>query len=352
MSVLSKVESLGILQQSKASNHWSAPAAESAAFRTLQWITAGNLVINPDTIVDEYNSTSQTSVHREHERRFFDKTSGLPKLPFTGVADKTTLAILLALALQNVDEAAGTPFYKQFYYGGLTGDALIDWAGNGGYLASVALRQKGSADDGALLENALLNTLNLVWDFNAQGFSRLLQVNGEFIGNNPSTLYEKTLSGTWSNAQAGKAFYNNTDTWAFSTLNIDSVDYKAQCIKRVELQINNSIFSDCKTTGGKANQYKWMPRANMIIRMAYNSVTEKILKDYIDGARVEITFANNIASNTDGGMAIAASYGVLASQPKIYDGDYLGLDLNVQIDSQGGGTPLIITMSDTIDWGF
>ena len=75
--ILSKTERVGILQQSKASNHWSAPAAASANFYTLNWVNSGNLNPNPDVQTEQINSVSQVGTHSEYQRRFFiDEASG------------------------------------------------------------------------------------------------------------------------------------------------------------------------------------------------------------------------------------------------------------------------------------
>ena len=352
VEILSKQESVGFLQQSKASNHWAAPQAASANFKTIQWVNAGVLNPNPDVQVSNINSTSQYGTHREKGRIFVDATSGLPTMPIAGIADKTTLAGLLAMAFQSVSESGITPYSKDFESGGITG--LIDWATNGGYLFTMALKQQASADDGVILENALMNTLNLVWDLNARGSARVLQYNGTIIGNELN--YEQTLNGTWTNtSSANTGFFNDTETWAFSTLDVDSVDYSGECVKRVELQINNNITSDCKTTGGKANQYKWAPQINAMIRLAYNSTTEKLLKDFKDGADVQFTWANDISVSADKYLTFSSDTngGTLQAPPKIYDGDYLGIDLNVQLTQASDSTsPLTCTLVDTIDWGF
>ena len=349
VEVLSKKESVGILQQSKASNHWSAPAAASANFKIMQWLNAGVPNPNPDVNIANISSTSQYGTHREYSRLFVDKTSGLPTLPIAGVADQTTFAALLAMLFHSATEDASTPFEKVFTYAGTAG--LPDWSGNEGYLFTTAIRQQASADDGVILQNCAVQTLNLVWDLNQRGVARCLNYNGSLISN--YIAYEQTLNGTWTNATPSQAgFYNLDDTWAFSTFTIDSVSYTGHKPKRVEIQFNNNIFSDEKTTGGKANQYKWRPEINLMIRLPYNSATEKILMDYTDGARVQTTWANDVTPGLDGYFQIGMPYGVLQSPPKIYDGDYLAVDLNIQVLSAAGATPITIDMVDTIDWAF
>jgi len=350
---LSKKEIFGILQQSKASNHWIVPQGASANFRTIQWINSGVLIPDPAVTVDQFNVTSQTGTHFEHERFFVDSTSGLPKIPFTGTCDKTTLAAFLVAAFQGCSEAVGTPFTKTIGAGGLAG--VINWANNEGYLFTLALQQGASADDGIILENALIDTLNIVWEVESSGIARLVNMNGTWVGN--ELKYEQALDGTWTNGtplQTG--FFNNTDTWAVrTTFTVDGVDYSAQCIRRVELQINNNIRKACVSTGGKASNYIWSPEYKMLITVDHNSITEKILKDFTSGADVSFTWSNDPATaNTDGKWTVQSDTGngKLMSQPKTYSDEYLGLQLEVKWFSLLGATPLTMAFTDTIDWGF
>lgn len=341
--ILSKIESVGFLKQT----NWATPQGASANFKIIQYLNAGTPNANPDVRVENINSTSQNGPGREYERIFVDKTSGLPTIPVAGIADKTTFAGLLAMAMQTAIENATTPYLKTFSHT----NTVIDWVADGGMVFTFALDQQASADDGVILENCVMQNLNLVWDLNQNGSARCLSYSGTVISNEIN--YEQTFSGTWTNATPSTAgFYNDTDLWAFSTLSIGGVAYTAQCIKRVEIQISNNFFSDCKTTGGKANQYKWRPEINLMIRMAHDSATEKIHKDYQDGERVQAVWANNIASSTDGHLSFSLPYCVMQSPPKVYEGDYIGLDINAQVLSQGGNAHFTCTLADAIDWAF
>ena len=352
--ILSKVERFGILQQSKAVNHWAAPAAANAAFKLCQWINAGTPNPNPDVQVDQFNVTSQNGIHFETERFFVDALSGLPSIPFSGTCEKATLAPFLVSALQACSEAVGTPYEKTITAGGLTG--TIDFAGNEGFLFTIAVDQNASADDGVILENAIIQTLNIVWDLNARGVPRLVSMNGTFVGNEMN--YEQTLNGTWTNltiVQTG--FFNNTDTWSttFSTalLTIGGVDYSAECIRRVELQINNNVTSNCKTTGGKANQYDIAPEYKLIVSLDYNATTEKILKDFQEGVTASMFWSNDSAdAGTDGKWSLSFPLLRLMSPPKVYNGDFIGVNLDFRCYSLAAATPLTIYYTDTVAYGF
>ena len=349
VKTLSKTERFGILPQTT----WGTAEVAGSAFKLCQWINAGTPNANPDVQIDQFNVTSQNGIHPETERFFVDATSGLATVPFSGTCEKATMAPFLVGALQAVTEAATTPYLKTITCGGLT--APIDFAADSGYLHTIAVDQGGSADDGILLTDGIIQNLNIVWDLNARGVAKLVNMNGTWVG---SLLeYEQTLDGTWTNATiAQTGFFNNTDLWSIYPLSIDSVVYTDECIRRVELQINNNVTSNCKTTGGRANQYDIAPEYKLLITLDYNATTEKILKDFTTGAIVAgATWTNDTAgAKTDGKWSIVPTLDSsrLASPPKTYNGDFLGIQLDIKLYSKAAATPLTIYYTDTVDYGY
>ena len=349
VKVLSKAERFGLLFQADWAN--TAALKADSAYKLCQWINAGTPNPNPDVQIDQFNVTSQNGIHFESERFFVDATSGLPTIPFSGTCEKVTMAPFLVGAYQGVTEAGTTPYNKQIYAGGLT--SPLDFAGDAGFLHVIAVDQ-GGTDDGVILYNAIIQNLNIVWDLNARGVARLVNMSGAWVGNDMD--YEQTLSGTWTNATiAQTGFFNNTDAWLADAFTVDAVDYAAQCIRRVEEQVNNNVTSNCKTTGGKANQYDIAPEYKTIITLDYNDTTEKMLKDYTTGAAVSLSWSNDSAgAYTDGLWSYlhATSGGRLISPPKIYNGDFLGIQLEVRWYTASGATPLNVMFCDTIHWTY
>lgn len=358
--VLGKTESIGIYQQPKAVNHWDNVGDNTKAFITMQGLEAGISIPDPDVSIDEFNSTSQVGIIANSSRTFVDKTSGLPKIPFQGVCEKSTLAAILAMAMQRVTEAAATPYLKTY-----TPVPMIDFAANVGYLFTIALKQGASADDVILLQNALIDNLNIVWDLTQRGTARLVNMNGTFIGN--KMTFENDFSGApaWTNNTFNQSkLYNNGDTWGVtwnktSFFTIDEVSYSNQCIRRVELQINNNVQKACVSTGGKASNYVISPEYKLLVDLDYNEATEKILKDYVDGAEVEMAWSNDPDKNEADGaftlriVKLLGSVGRLQSMPKVYDGDYIGLSLDIKLYSVGVSDNVItVSLADAIDWGF
>ena len=350
---LSKGEKFGIIKQA----NWATPAAATAAYHLCQWVNAGSINPNPDVQVDQFNVTSQNGIHYEAERFFVDYTSGLPTIPFSGTCEKATMAPFLVGAFQAVTEADTTPYEKTITCGGLTGP--IDFAANAGFLHTIAIRQGASADDGVILENAIIQNLNIAWDLNARGVARLVNMSGAWVGNELNYEQDATTADAWANetiAQTG--FFNNTDTWGttFSSalLTIGGVIYATECVRKVELQVNNNVTSNCKTTGGKANQYDLSPEYKMIVTLDYNSATEKILKDFQVGELSNTMFWSNDPTDAggDGKWSITSTNMVLVSPPKIYNGDFLGIQLDLRCVSYGAATPLTMYYTDTVHWTY
>jgi len=350
VKILAKKEKLGILPQAT----WGTPVADAGAFRLCQWIDAGSPNPNPDVQIDQFNVTSQNGIHYESERFFVDATSGLPTIPFSGTCEKATMAMFLVGALQAVSEAVGTPFEKTITCGGLT--APIDFAAGGGELHTVALQQ-GGGDDSVILSDAIIGNLNIVWDLNARGITRLVNMNGTWVGR--LLEYEQTVTdGNWVNdtiVQTG--FFNNTDTWTtnFSgaLLTIGGVDYSAECIRRFELQINNNVTSNCKTTGGKAAQYDLAPEYKVILSLDYNATTEKILKDFAEGVTATMNWSNDSAdAGTDGKWSMTFPLFRLMSPPKVYRGDFVGVECEFRCYSLAAATPITMYYADAVDYGY
>ena len=348
VKVLSKKEQLGILPQPT----WGTPIADTGAFKLCQWINVGTLNPNPDVQVDQFNVTSQNGIHSESERFFVDYTSGLPTIPFSGTCEKATMAMFLVGAFQGVGEASSTPYLKTIVCGGLT--SPIDFAAGSGFLHTLALVQ-GDGDDGVILSDAIIQNLNITWDLNSRGVARLVNMSGAWVGR--LLEYEQTVNGDWANATiAQTGFFNNTDAWDTDSLTIGGVDYKAECVRRVEEQVNNNVTSNCKTTAGRANQYDMAPEYKTILTLDYNATTEKILKDFQAGdSAVSLAWSNDAAgAYTDGKWSFlhATTGGVLISPPKIYQGDFLGIQLEIRWMSALGATPLNVMYTDTVDWAY
>ena len=344
---LSKVVDYGLLVQA----NWATPAAASAAFKTIPY-NAGVTVFEPDVRVGSFNTTGQVGIHKEKERVHVDARSGLPKVNFSMPADVKTLLPHLAGALHNVSQGAPTAYDKTINCGGLT--SPIDFNGNDFKVFTIALSNtssggSGSGDDGMILENAIIENLTLTWDFLADGTARLMQMSGNWIGNKMN-FEQNVASSNWSTTTFTPM--GNTDLMSLTTFTVDTQPWSSLNVRRFTFNVANNVTADSATTAGKANNYDTAPVYTSQILMDYNPTTEKAMKDFQDGATVVATIASSIVSGADGAFSIACTGGVLQRQPFAYNGEFVAVELDVLWHSTAGATPLTMTLTDSIDWGY
>ncbi len=359
VKILSKTVEYGVIRQdpsnaiadafkalgNDASKSWNDPGVPATNFRRVAY-DAGTVVFDPMVTIGQYESTGQKGLHDETAQFFIDKLSGLPTMTFSMPGDQKTLAPHLAGAFQTVAEDVGTPFSKSFTPGGLTG--TVDFANNGAPLHTLSMTDKASVDDGIILEDAIINELTLEWDFLANGIARLAGMSGAWVGTELN--FEQTMTGT--TVETTLTPYNNTESYSFTTFTVDGVDWSAEPFRRFSFTVNNNVTTNNVTTAGKADQYDIKPEYTSTILMDYNDTTEKLLKDYQDGALVVATFASSVTPTLDGGFSIAGVKGQLMSQPFEYNEEFLGVQLDIKWFANAASTPLTVVMTDTQDWGY
>ena len=324
---------------------WNDPGVAATNFRQVQYDT-GSVVFDANPTIDRYISTAQNGIHDETAQFFIDSASGLGTMTFSMPADQKTIAPHLAGCIQTVTEDASTPFSKSMVCAGLTGD--IDFTANGAPLVTLSMTDKASADDGIILEDAIISELNLDWDFLQKGVARLAQMSGAWTGS--VVKFEQTMSGT--TVATTLTPYNNSGTFSFTTFSIDSVDTSALPFRKFSLNYNANITVNNVTTAGKPDQYDIKPEFTSTILMDYDGTSEKFLKDYKDGALVVATFASSTTPTSDGGLSFAMTKGHLMSQPFEYNEEFLGIQLDIRWEADGASTPITAVITDTLDWGY
>ena len=327
------------------SNQWTNPGLAATNYRTM-YLDPSSVTPDPNVVVDDLNQTSQLGLNREYYSKFTNSVSGLKRVSFTGIADRYGLAPILVGAMQAVSDVATTPYEKTITSGFTAG--TIDFAGGGGFLHSFAGKQGASGDDGWILENAIVDTVTLTWDFLQPGKGKLVSVSGTWVGNEMN--FDQTLSGSWIATTLTPV--NNTDTFSFNTFTIDSVDFSALCVKRISLTINNNVTSNCATSAGKPNQYDVAPSYTWNVQMDHNLTTEKIMGDLQAGANVDIDFTNSIASGTAGHFRVDMPYGQIMDNPFTYDNDYLAYSLNIEALQNATTSPITIYLADALQWAY
>jgi len=347
---VARKQRIGIIQQSRVTNHWAAPAAASALF-AMQPYYVGQTRVSSGAAMQEFNyATGGAGLMKEAVRRKNDQFNALPSVPFQGVVTKQNLAAHLVAFFQSLTEAATTPYAKVI----IPADAKLDFATNVGYLWSVATGtyDSGSAGDGMILENALLNTLVLTIDQNAKGTQRVAQISGDWKGNNLQVAQHFT--GTWTDA-----FYAATPTFLNDTADVFTVDLTIDgttftgltCWRKFVMNGNNNVSSDCFTTGGKANNYVLAPSITYELTIPYTDASYVIRKACHNGGNVDLNIYNG-AGTTDGQLNIDFPSGYLTKDPEDFDGDYHAFTLSVEVDKLSTGWANNVKFTDTIDGGY
>lgn len=340
---------IGIKQQSKAVNHWAAPFDATAAFAMMPYYK-GNTRVVSGAQMNEFNfATGGSGIMKEAVRRKLDANNALPSVPFQGVVSKQTLAAHLVAFFQAVTEAGTTPFAKVI----TPADSRLDFAANLGFLWTVATGtyDSGSAGDGTILENALLDTLTLTIDQNAKGTQRVAQIAGDWKGNEIN--YAQHFTGTWTDTfyAATPTFLNDTDVFTVD-LTIDGNTFAGlTCWRKFTFNGNNNVSSDCFTTGGKAGNFIIAPTITYELTIPYTDATYVIRKACYNGGNVDLNIYNG-AGTADAQLNIDFPSGYLTKDPEDFDGDYHAFTLSVEVDKLSTGWANNVKFTDTIDGGY
>jgi len=359
LKIISKTAQYGILRQdpsdaaatafkalgNDSAKSWNDPAVASSNYRQIQY-DKDSVVFDANPTTDMYQSTGQNGIHDETSQFFIDSSSGLATMTFSMPADQKTLAPHLAGCIQTVTEDATTPYSKSMVCAGLTAD--IDFTANGAPLVTLSMTDIASADDGIILEDAIISELNLDWDFLQKGVARLAQMTGAWTGT--VAKFEQTMSGTTVTTTLTP--YNNSGTFSFTTFTVDSVDWSSLPFRKFTWNYTANITVNNVTTAGKPDQYDIKPEFTSTILMDYDATSEKILKDFKDGALVVATFASSTTPTNDGGLSFAMTKGQLMSQPFEYNEEFLGIQLDIKWFADGSTTPVTAVITDTLDWGY
>lgn len=328
-----KQRRIGFLQQAD----WSTPQAASANFETLSY-DAGSVIVDDSTVLNTFDVTSTTGLMPKQSRAHTDGVSGLSTIAFSAPATRKALAPHLVAALQSVTENPSTPYQKTIVPA--FDAAIIDFP-TGGYTHTIATDNLGAAD-GVILENAVLDSLTITVEPNAQGIARLAKISGTWIGNEMN--HAQNLSGTWV-AESLANFYND-DVALTLTASIGSLTN--YCWKRYTLTINNSVTSDCKVAG-KANNYKFSPSITTSITLPYTEDTIDFLAARKAGTVGNIVLATTTSSGTAGHLSIT-SYGRITVTPHGTDGAYETIEVTIQNEVNTiAGQSLSVVIADATD---
>ena len=330
---------------------WATPLTATGVYYLMPYDLTG-VSIEPAVEVGQFAYYTAGGIMEENKRKYIEATSGLSKIGFAGVAMVERLAPHFVGALQNITEAVLTPFDKDMK----PADTIIDFAANSGRLHTVAIYGGDLVpSDSVILENAIIDNLTFTVDANAIGISRLARISGAWIGNELN--YNQNLSAAGFTAlPATPTYFPNSaltanETWVLNLV-INGVTYSATAFRRFEFAINNNVYSDIKTTGGKANNYKMNPEIIYTIDLPYNSTTLKIFDGYMAGGNVAMDFGNG-TGDIGSSIKFDTENGVLISNPQVYEGDYKAIRIQFKaLRPSAGWNAQEVGLCDTVDWGY
>ena len=334
---------------------WATPGTSASAFQLLNY-DKGVTISDPDIQIDQQNFINQRGIVNEYERIYVDDKSGLPSLNFSGVATLATLAPHFVAALQAVTEA-DTTHIKVITSAFKSG--VVDWSADEGYLWTLADERYDEVDgtdcDISILGNAMLDNFQFTIEPNNRGIARLAKISGTWRGNALTVIdgdgAANSLSGS-PVAMSTTNFYNDATKFTLNLTNL-ATTLTDVCFKRFTLRVENNMTSDCRGTGGAANNYKVSPKYFVEIDLPYLATTHDFSALFTEGGLVVFDLETGTAGVT-GHLKIDCDAAIVTQNPFGFDGEYMSRPLVLELLSKVSDdqTPIEVTITDTVDWGF
>lgn len=336
---------------------WDTPKAiTDSGFTLLNGINVGSAIPDPDVNVDYGNHIGQFGTTDEVSRVYIDQKSGLPKIPFSGIATLETLAPMFASIFQEVTEGATTPFAKSYLV--KSKDEVIDFNATS-YMFTVMVvnfNDTGNTiSDIILLQNAVISDFEFTVEPNNRGFARVAKVSGNFVGaemtfdTNSATIADYT---TPAMTKLGDTlpFVLNIDTNSASNEDLNNI-----CFKKFTFRYNANISVDCRGAGGVPLTFKAMQQFFFDITLPYiqSANYQTMMKNFAEGKNVVVAFEYGDYGSGAPYLYFNNTYGRQVRNPLASEGDYWNRPLTIQCFSSGGTiNPVTVALVDAIDWSF
>lgn len=345
-------------RKSRVALKWKTTLGTSSDITAGDYLTAVLLIdpaqmkSTPAITREEMQLTSATGLTVERARSITDYTSGLHRFGFGGVAIQDTLPYLFFMALMKMTETevtAPTPDYYQH--------AFIPWADAGipdftdpwdptataspntkPPLVSIYYDWLQTAQGGTVLNDALLNSLVFSVNVNNSGVARFANITGEFIG---GAISENFDSGSVSfPSKPTETVYNNAT--AFTLTLAGTVSYSG-CFKSYSLSINNNITSDCRTTGGRANNFRIAPEYMVDFTIPCNDTTDTLASGLLAGTEQTITLSTGTTQNL-GYMNIVAKGALVGNLERMLENNVWVYKGQLKCELPSSGNSLAVTV--------
>lgn len=263
-----------------------------------------------------------------------DTKGASPKITITGDAKKATLASFLYAVIQNVSEAAGSPYEKTYTFSSTQPDFTAD----GGWFGTLIVKQGSSQSQ--KVKDVIVNELTLTC--NPDDGQGRMQMAANCMGNGAVTADSNPNTGTL--ARYAQTFYH------FHDLKTCTVDGNAIVPLGVTITIKNNatpIGVDLSNAGEFLTYALPKYEVDVTITAVWdsNSRTVQIAQDDASAALpIVLTWGTD---NTDGYLNWTI-YGVPVASPDVYD-PVKGIDLTFKAVYDGTNAPLTVVLADAID---
>ena len=308
----------------------------------------------PSITREEMQLTSATGLTPERARSVTDYSSGIHRFGFGGVAIQDTLPYLLFLALFNAsetDDTAATPddFQQVFFPWADSGvpdftdpfDPASSASPNTNVPSCNLIWDWLTTDvGGTVINDAIINSLSLALNVNNQGIARFLQVTGEFVGAGLVENFNST-SVSWPAAPPAITTYNNATPFTFTLAG--TVSYSG-CFKTYGLSINNNVTTDCRTTGGRPNNWRISPEYMIDFTIPCNDTTDTLAGGLLAGTEQTITLSTG-TSLSPGYLSIVAKGALVGNVERVIENNVWVYKGQLKCELPSSGNSLTVTIN-------
>lgn len=302
---------------------------------------------------EELQLTSAAGLMAEAARSITDSTSGIHRLSVGGTVLRDQLPLFLFLALfkaTETDDLVSDPddFQQVFVPWAETGIPDFTDPFNPASSASpntkvpvcalVVDYMNGNNAGAQHFNDAILNSLVLTLNVNNSGIARFLNFTGEFAAAN----VVENANGTDSTFPTAKAIvpYNNATPFTFTLAG--TVSYSG-CFKTYQLSINNNVTSDCKTTGGRANNFRISPEIMVDFTIPCNDTTDTLAGGLLAGTEQTVTISTG-STGTPGYLNIVAKGALTGNLERVIENGVWVYKGQVKCEKPASGSQLSVTV--------
>jgi hypothetical protein len=263
-----------------------------------------------------------------------DQKGVVPKFAVTGDAKKATLASFLYAVIQNVSEAAGTPFEKTYTFG----NTQPDFTADGGWFGTLIIKQGSSQSQ--KIRDMICSELTLTCDpDNGQG---RMQMVANIIGRGAPLPTSNPNTGVL--AKYAQTFYH------FHDLKTCTVGGSAVVPLSITINIKNNavpVGVNLVTAGDFLTYAIPKYEVNVTLKAHWDSISYALQYGHTTASTPTPIILTWGTDNADGYLNWTI-YGTQIASPDNYD-PVKALELNFKATYDGTNAPLTVVLADLID---